>query len=532
MRLIAPADLKPLFRAAGELAPFDLREEGQFSQGHLLHARCLPLSQIEMRVRDLVPRLGTPIVVMDGGPGDGGLAERGVRVLQRLGYGDIAVLDGGVEGWAVAGYEVFTGVNVPSKAFGEFIEHSYDTPRLEPGEVARLSASGERMIVLDSRPFGEYRRMAIPGGIDMPGAELVYRAPGLVPDPETLVVVNCAGRTRSIIGAQSLINAGLPNRVVALKDGTMGWHLAGLGLARGLEEVAPAPGPDGLTKAKAAAGRVARRFGVATIDHATLDQWWAESETRTLYLLDVRGREEFAAGHLPGSRPAPGGQLVQATDEYVGVLGARIVLIDDHGVRATMTASWLIQMGWREVFVLENALDVPLATGPHHPEVPGLEAIAVPTIDPPLLERLLERDEALAVDLAGSLTYQGGHVPGAAWTLRTRLAAVADVLDGRGKVVLTSRDGRFARLAAPDAADALPGTEVLVLAGGTTAWRAAGLPLETGLTRALSKNDDVWYKPYDFEEGVEDTMRQYLAWEVDLVQQIERDGDAGFRRFD
>ena len=60
----------------------------------------------------------------------------------------------------------------------------------------------------------------------MPGAELVLRAGRVAPDPETTIIVNCAGRTRSIIGTQSLINAGVANKVVALRNGTIGWNLA------------------------------------------------------------------------------------------------------------------------------------------------------------------------------------------------------------------------------------------------------------------------------------------------------------------
>src|SRR5690606_6230085 len=208
--------------------------------------------------------------------------------------------------------------NVPSKAFGELVERRCNTPRLTAHELAAKLEVGEDLVILDSRPWDEYRRMNIPGGIDAPGAELVYRVHDLAPTPDRLVVVNCAGRTRSIIGAQSLINAGIANRVAALKDGTMGWHLAGLPLEKGADRHAPDPSPEALAKAQAAAARVAARVGVRSIDAAGLAQWQREADRRTLFLLDVRSPEEYAAGHLPGSRSAPGGQLVQATDEYVG----------------------------------------------------------------------------------------------------------------------------------------------------------------------------------------------------------------------
>ena len=228
-------------------------------------------------------------------------------------------------------------------------------------------------MILDSRPFDEYRRMSIPGGIDVPGAELVHRIHDLAPDPDTLVVVNCAGRTRSIIGAQSLINAGVANQVVALENGTMGWTLAGHQLEHGQARVPPPPSAAGRAWAKQAAEQVRARFGVPTVDHATLARWRAEAETRTLYLCDVRSPEEYAAGHLPGALCTPGGQLVQATDSWLGTHGARVVLVDDDGVRATMTASWLLQIGRWAVHVLAGGLGGELETGPERTAVLGLE---------------------------------------------------------------------------------------------------------------------------------------------------------------
>ena len=89
----------------------------------------------------------------------------------------------------------------------------------------------------------------------------------------------------------------------------------------------------------------AERAGVAVIDEATLQRWLQQSD-RTTFLFDVRSPEEYAAGHYPGSLSAPGGQLVQETDHFASVRGARIVLLDDDGIRAAITGSWLAQMGW------------------------------------------------------------------------------------------------------------------------------------------------------------------------------------------
>ena len=122
----------------------------------------------------------------------------------------------------------------------------------------------------------------------MPGAELVLRVHDIAPSPDTLIVVNCAGRTRSIIGAQSLINAGVPNKVVALRNGTMGWHLAGLACDHGKTKRAPVASNSGLTWAKSKANEVARRFGIERIDRAALERWRADHKPHDLYLRRAR----------------------------------------------------------------------------------------------------------------------------------------------------------------------------------------------------------------------------------------------------
>ncbi|HZB93186.1 MAG TPA: rhodanese-like domain-containing protein, partial [Stellaceae bacterium] len=524
--LLPPAELKAMLRDGEEFAILDLREEGVFAEGHLLFAASLPLSRLELRLDALVPRRGTRLVLCDA---DDGLAPRAARKLMRWGYRNLAVLAGGVKAWQEAGYELFSGVHVPSKAFGEVVEHAAATPRLAAAEVKALMDRGADLVVLDSRPIDEFRRMSIPGAIDCPGAELVWRFHEVVRSPETLVVVNCAGRTRSIIGAQSLINAGVPNRVAALKNGTMGWHLAGFALAHGEERHAPSPAPENAAKSRAAAARLAERAGVRVIDAAALERFRREAESRTLYLFDVRSPEEYAAGHLAGARSAPGGQLVQATDAYRATLKARLVLVDDDGVRARMTASWLVQMGHDEVYVLDKA-EGARETGPERVRVLGLDG-DVPALAAPELAALQARGEAVVIDLDSSLAYREQHIPGAWFAIRARLGAALPRLPERGMLVLTSRDGVLAALAAPDL-QALTPRPVKVLAGGTATWRQSGLPLASGEEHLADAPIDAWYRPYDKGAGVEAAMNAYLDWEVALVEQVKRDGDARFRVLD
>ena len=525
--LLPARDLKAMITDGGELAILDVREEGVFSRRHLLFASSLPLSRLELGIDALVPRRSARIVLIDA---DDGLAQRAAAKLMRFGYRNLAILDGGIEGWAKSGFELFGGTYVPSKAFGEFVEHKEETPRMEAAEIKALVDAGRDIVILDSRPLDEFRKMSIPGGLDCPGAELVHRAFGMVRLPETLVVVNCAGRTRSIIGAQSLINAGLPNKVVALKNGTMGWHLAGLKLAKGETAMAPLPAAEGLAKAREAAERVARRFGVRSIGTADLARFQAEADTRSLYVFDVRSPEEYRAGHRPGTRSAPGGQLVQATDSYAATRNARVILVDDNGVRATMTASWLIQMGWDHVYVLDGGLDGPQEIGPEPRSVLGLGGVKSPWIDPHGLKQRLDAGDTVVIDLDTSLRFRERHIPGAVFGIRSRLTDLIPTLPKGKHVVLTSSDGLAARLAA-DEVRAMMETEVAALLGGTEAWAAAGLPTVGGTESLPAEPDDVWYRPYDRATGVEEAMKEYLSWELDLVRQIERDGDTRFRTF-
>ncbi|MBT7944245.1 MAG: thiosulfate sulfurtransferase [Alphaproteobacteria bacterium] len=528
-KILSAAEVKAMIVSGAEMALIDLREEGTFGDAHLLFAVPLPLSRLEMTADDMLPRQGVPIVLCAGGDGDDDLGARGAERLAGFGYSDISILDGGVRGWGEAGFEVFSGVNVPSKAFGEVIETRFKTPHIKAAELQAMKDRGENMVIVDSRPMSEYNNMSIPGGIDVPGAELALRIHDIAPDPATTVVVNCAGRTRSIIGAQSLINAGIPNKVVALENGTMGWHLSGFTLDRGQTASFPAVSDEGLTRAQDCADRVTARFGISEIDTATLEEWRNDT-TRTLYVLDVRDGAEFEAGHLADAKPAPGGQLVQATDRYVAVRGARLVLVDDNGVRARMSASWLVQMGWGDVHVLKDGLDgAALVSGPHQPHIFSLIEAAPQTVEPNELAAMMSVGGAIVVDLTDSREHRRGHIPASRFAIRANLPGNLDAIPDTAKIVLTSPDGVLAGLAAADAASS--GCDVRVLAGGTAAWGAAGLPLADGFKDALDEPVDAWYRPYDLDENNVAAMETYLSWEVDLTEQIVRDGTTNFPEF-
>jgi rhodanese-related sulfurtransferase len=353
---ITPSQVRCALLLRDEIAFLDVRHEAAYATGHPLFAANMATDRIELEAEARLPRKDVPIVVYDAGEG---LVASAADRFRALGYTDVRQLDGGLQGWRMAGFELFQDVNSYAKAFGELVESRRHTPSLAADEVALLIATKANIAILDVRRFDEYATMNIPGSISVPGAELVLRAGRAAPDPKTTIIVNCAGRTRSIIGAQSLINAGVTNEVRALRNGTIGWTLASQQLEHGADRRG---GIGAFEGASANARDVAYRAGVRHLGGEDAAALQAQIQ-RTLYRFDVRSAEEYAAGHIPGFRHYAGGQLVQEIDMAAPVRGARILLTDDKGARADMTASWLAQMGW-ETYVLDGGYDGALEIKP------------------------------------------------------------------------------------------------------------------------------------------------------------------------
>ncbi len=513
-------EIRQALLAGQEVALLDVREEAHYAEGHPLFAINLALSKLEIEVLNRIPRLTTPVTVYDNGEG---VAKVAAARLKALGYQDVALLEGGLQGWQESGGELFIDVNSPSKAFGEWVESHSHTPSLPAEEVNALLQSGKSVVVLDSRRFDEYQTMSIPGGISVPGAELVLRVSDLAPSPETSVIVNCAGRTRSIIGTQSLINAGIGNPVYALRNGTIGWTLAGLKLEHGQNRRYGEVSEAALIQAADRARNVADKAGVKRITLTGLRSL-QQQDHHTLYLFDVRDNEEYTAGHLPGARHVPGGQLVQETDHYASVRGAKVVLVDDKAVRANMSASWLAQMGW-DVAVLDGVSpELFTATGSWTPVIPPVAQ--QPEVEPAQLAEWLAEGQTQVLDFTTSASYVAAHIPGAAWLQRALLSS-GGALPSAERYVVTCGSSMLARYAVEDL-ERLTGKPVVVLKGGNTAWKAAGFPVEQGETLLLQARSDRYRRPYEGTDNSPEAMQAYLDWEFGLIAQLDRDGTHGF----
>ena len=491
--------LKSWLHQPDEIALLDVREAGQFGESHLLYGVPLPYSRLEIDVGRLVPRLATRIVLYDSG--EEGIAALAARRLQVHGYTDVRILEGGTNGWRSAGFQLFAGVNVPSKVFGEIVENVLHTPRVAADELHAMVARGENLVIVDGRPYAEYQKMNIPGSICCPNGELAIRIAAIAPDPNTRIVVNCAGRTRSIIGAETLRRMGVPNPVYALENGTQGWFLGGLQLEHQSNRKYPeAPQGPNIEPLVAHARQLATEMGIPLVETAEAANWLADT-TRTTYLFDVRTPEEFAAGSLPGAVHAPGGQLVQATDQWVGTRHARILLADSEGVRAVPIAIWLRQMGFEACVLVEGVSAKLKARLPLPPQLPEL-----PSISPQKLEG------ATLIDLRSSMAYRASHPVGAIWSIRPRVVAVVAAA-GTTRVALIADDPMIARAAALDLRES--GIQSVFLLQGD-------LPVEsTPEQPPNSECIDFLFFTHGRHEGNREAALQYLSWEKNLIGQLD-----------
>lgn len=512
-----------------EVAVIDVREQKTYSDGMILLSANMPLQRLELNIATQLPRKDVPIVIIDR---EGEISAEAAQRLILMGYTNLAILNGGIDQWVRDELPLYSGFNVRSKVFAEQVEHEFSTPAISAAALFERRASGEDIIVLDSRPYDEYHHSTVPQALSVPGAELIRAARDIAPDPATTIVVSCGGRTRSIVGAQSLISAGLPNPVLSLRNGTGGLRLDGIELEYGATRAPLQVNPETLAWAQSAAKRLS---DAVEVDEMSPDHFrqWLNDNSRTLYVFDLRPGNAYEAAHHPQSRNVSGGQLVQATDVHAPVWGARIVLIDDGLlIRARQTAYWLEQMGSFELAVIQQPnLPGALQQGKWQPTIVQAKSVAINIIDAVTLAGLLSNPDIATrpavVDVSTSPTYRQAHIPGSYWLLRSQLSTYIESLPC-ANFVISCEDGRFSKIVVEYLAAENPQlfSRVCALQDGNTGWGSAGYELQMAVIKGpedVQQYVDVWTPPQKTVGDMLGAVKKYLSWEVDLLDQLARD---------
>ena len=520
---ISPQELKELLAGDSRFALIDVRDPGEYNSSHIPGSSLVPRRMLEFQMAQAVPAKGVQVVVCDD---DGRRSALAAQTLEGMGYSNVSVLSGGINRWVSQDLPTEWGSNVPSKDFGEKVEVVHHVPEIDAMELHRWMEEGRKLAILDTRTPEEYQRFCIPGGRSVPGGELAYRITDITKDldPDTTVVVNCAGRTRSIIGTRALQRMGMAN-AVGLKNGTSGWVLAGYELETGADRVElPQVTSSGLAAAEEYARRAAAEDGVRFVHLEDLRDLMDRQSQDNVYLVDVRTLREYESGHIPGFAWFPGGQAVQRSDDVAVVKNSPIVFSCDGIARSALVASWYRQMGHEEVYVMVGgahawlAANIDLETGPPVQEVAGLEEAAARTslVSPQELHRS-RGGTIIFVDT--SQEFSRGHVPGSRWVPRgwLELQIGEAVSDPGAPVTVTCADGRQSILSAATLQD-MGYSNVSALAGGMDAWRNAGLPVEAGLTGITRPPTDMVYSGPDRNYA---DMMHYLRWETALGEKYQ-----------
>ncbi|HEV2559293.1 MAG TPA: rhodanese-like domain-containing protein [Microvirga sp.] len=515
MAAISSQAAKVRLHASGEIACLDVREHGQYGEGHPFLAVPCPYSRLESLIVRLVPRAGTPIILVDDGDG---VSQRAALRLEALGYRSVDWVAGGAPAWAEAGFTLFKGVNVPSKTLGELVEQVWHVPQIEPATLHAWRDESRKFRVFDGRPASEYSKMTIPGSRCMPNGELAHRWGSAGCDDDTVVVINCAGRTRSIIGAAGLMLAGM-TKVYALENGTQGWALSGRELERG---ATPAALPEADAQdSRARARALAERHSIPWVDLATAEHLASEVD-RTTFLFDVRDPTEQRSTPHAAALAAPGGQLIQATDQWIGVRRSRVIVADDTGMRATLASFWLRQLGF-ESYVLPDILSWPSDWRLRNPDAPSEPTLR--EIQPIRATDAVARanEGAVLLDLRSSTAFRAGHLNGASWATRARLPKLQP-----GSTVLAIGETDVVSLAACDLNES--GAHVLHVQGEEASWQVSGLPsVSTPQDPPDGDAIDFLFFVHDRHDGNLEAARRYIAWETGLVPQLDEQERGEFR---
>jgi len=509
MKQLIAQELKPLLTDGDEIAFLDIRELGQYGEGHPFLSVHLPFSKIETLAPKLMPCRAVRCVLMDNGDD---VSIRASIVLESLGYNNVHILTGGAPEWVKAGYTLFKGVNVPSKTFGELIEHVFDTPSVSSEELYKMQAEGKELLLLDGRSEPEFHKMSLPQAKACPNAEIGYRLPRLVGNPKTPIIINCAGRTRSIIGAQTLSLLNISNPVYALRNGTQGWRIAGFNLInKATVNDLPIPTSEDIERGRVKAEELIINYNLSTVTEE-IAQTWLTDNTQTSYLFDVRSEQEFFKGHVKNSVSAPGGQLTQATDEKLAVRNARIILSCDNGLRSVTTGIWLSGMG-HKVWILKGAnMTDTVDITPENVRV-------IQTMGLTDLKKHIDNG-AKVLDASTGLNYRAGHINRATWVTRARINF--EELGNPEDWVLTGNCRMLMGGIARDI-EAMTGKKLKGAVKGTIEdWKAHGLEVVATPDAPTDKECiDYLFFVHDRHDGNLDAARQYLQWEVGLLAQLD-----------
>ena len=509
---ITPETVRSWISDKEEVAFIDVREIGQHTNGHPFFSISIPYSLFEFNIKILVPNKQTRVILIDN---NNGISDLVYNIAHQMGYSNISIIEGGVEEWVSAGYKLFDGINVPSKSFGELIEKYFHTPSITAKELAQKQKNNENYIVIDGRPFLEYNKMSIPKSICCPNAELFFRVSSYIKDINTEIIINCAGRTRSIIGAQTLIDFGIKNKVKALENGTQGWFLSELSLEHNKNKYLEVLPND--IETQQLQNKVLKLTNDLNIDLIDLKkaQELIIDKKKSTFIFDVTTSKTISI--TPGIiMNVPGGQLIQATDKYIGVWKATVILVDDGDlIRAGTTSFWLKKMGY-EVYILKEGL-LKAQTLKFIKEIDH-KLIDLDFIN---LEDLVKIKIQILYDIRSSKDFCKMRIKNSIWLNRAHLYRKKTKTDD--PIIIITDNLEKASLIVKDLKQKDKGAIIKVYKWNQNEITSYPSLIDVTIeTLSEQNNIDFNFHTHMRHDGNKEHAKQYLEWEINLVSKMDK----------
>ena len=509
---ITPETVRSWISDKEEVAFIDVREIGQHTNGHPFFSISIPYSLFEFNIKILVPNKQTRVILIDN---NNGISDLVYNIAHQMGYSNISIIEGGVEEWVSAGYKLFDGINVPSKSFGELIEKYFHTPSITAKELAQKQKNNENYIVIDGRPFLEYNKMSIPKSICCPNAELFFRVSSYIKDINTEIIINCAGRTRSIIGAQTLIDFGIKNKVKALENGTQGWFLSELSLDHNKNKYLEVLPND--LEIQQLQNKVLKLTNDLNIDLINLKkaQQLIIDKKKSTFIFDVTTSKTIST--KPGTiMNVPGGQLIQATDKYIGVWKATVILVDDGDlIRAGTTSFWLKKMGY-EVYILKEGL-LKAQTLKFTKEIDH-KLIDLDFIN---LEDLVKIKKQILYDIRSSKDFCKMRIKNSIWLNRAHLYRKKTKTDD--PIIIITDNLEKASLIVKDLKQKDKGAIIKVYKWNQNEITSYPSLIDVTIeTLSEQNNIDFNFHTHMRHNGNKEHAKQYLEWEINLVSKMDK----------
>ena len=509
---ITPETVRSWISDKEEVAFIDVREIGQHTNGHPFFSISIPYSLFEFNIKILVPNKQTRVILIDN---NNGISDLVYNIAHQMGYSNISIIEGGVEEWVSAGYKLFDGINVPSKSFGELIEKYFHTPSITAKELAQKQKNNENYIVIDGRPFLEYNKMSIPKSICCPNAELFYRVSSHIKDMNTEIIINCAGRTRSIIGAQTLINFGIKNKVKALENGTQGWFLSELSLEHNKNKYLEVLPND--IETQQLQNKVLKLTNDLNIDLIDLKkaQELIIDKKKSTFIFDVTTSKTISTKPCTIMN-VPGGQLIQATDKYIGVWKATVILVDDGDlIRAGTTSFWLKKMGY-EVYILKEGL-LKAQTLKFTKEIDH-KLIDLDFIN---LEDLVKIKKQILYDIRSSKDFCKMRIKNSIWLNRAHL--YKEKIKTVDPIIIITDNLEKASLIVKDLKQKDKGAIIKVYKWNQNEITSYPSVIDVTIeTLSEQNNIDFNFHTHMRHNGNQEHAKQYLEWEINLVSKMDK----------